>query len=163
MSSGLPTRGAGRKSVAKRRVLWQSRPMMGACGKSLFLAGLLSCAASGGVAGQSMSAAEFDAYTRGKTFYYGSNGTAYGGEEYLDNRRVRWSFLDGRCQEGRWYEDRGNICFTYEHLGEPQCWSFERGIGGLIARFENDPTQLELYEVEKSAEPLHCIGPDVGV
>jgi hypothetical protein len=30
-----------------------------------------------------MSAAEFDAYTRGQTFYYGAGGAPYGGEEYL--------------------------------------------------------------------------------
>lgn len=110
-----------------------------------------------------MSAEAFDAYTKGKTFYYGSAGQPYGAEEYLDDRRVRWSFLDGRCQEGEWYEQDGLICFVYDVTPEPQCWSFEQGSRGLIARFENDPTQSELYEVEKSAEPLLCLGPDVGV
>lgn len=110
-----------------------------------------------------MSAQEFDSYTRGKTFYYGSMGEPYGGEEYLDNRRVRWSFLDGKCRDGEWYEDAGLICFVYDDMPEPQCWSFERGRTGLIARFENDPTLTELYEVEKSAEPLLCLGPDIGV
>ncbi|MCZ4352099.1 hypothetical protein O4H61_06180 [Roseovarius aestuarii] len=110
-----------------------------------------------------IGADEFDAYTKGKTFYYGSAGQAYGAEEYLENRRVRWSFLDGRCQEGVWYEEDGLICFTYDTTPEPQCWSFERGSGGLIARYENDPTQTQLYEVEKTPEPLLCLGPDVGV
>ncbi|QYX58474.1 hypothetical protein K1T73_02125 [Roseovarius sp. SCSIO 43702] len=114
-------------------------------------------------AGPYMSAEEFDAYTRGKTFYYGSNGAPYGAEEYLDNRRVRWSFLDGECQEGEWYQEGEMICFTYETHPDPQCWSFERGSRGLIARFENDPALTELYEVEQSDEPLYCKGPDVGV
>jgi len=110
-----------------------------------------------------MSAAEFDAYTLGKTFYYGSGGQPYGAEEYLQNRRVRWTFLDGKCQDGLWYEDDGLICFVYENQPDPQCWSFERTAAGLIARFENDPAQTELYEVRKTAEPLACPGPDVGV
>ena len=76
---------------------------------------------------------------------------------------MRWSFLDGRCQEGEWYEEAGLICFTYENQPDPQCWSFEKGPSGLIARFENEPMQSELYEVEQSVEPLLCLGPDVGV
>lgn len=110
-----------------------------------------------------MGADEFDSYTRGKTFYFGANGAAYGAEEYLDNRRVRWSFLDGRCQEGEWYEDGGLICFVYENRPEPQCWSFERRPEGLVARFQNDPAQTTLYEVEASDEPLMCLGPEIGV
>ncbi|KRS12323.1 hypothetical protein XM53_11810 [Roseovarius atlanticus] len=110
-----------------------------------------------------MSAAEFDAYTRGKTFYYGAQGAPYGGEEYLENRRVRWSFLDGRCQEGEWYEDDGLICFVYEDKPDPQCWSFQRSGGGLLAQFENDPAQTQLYEMEQTGEPLHCLGPEIGV
>lgn len=110
-----------------------------------------------------MGAEEFDAYTRGKTFYFGAGGSAYGAEEYLDDRRVRWSFLDGKCQEGYWYEDDGLICFVYENKPDPQCWSFRRGRGGLIARFRDDPDQTTLYEVEASDEPLMCLGPEIGV
>lgn len=110
-----------------------------------------------------MTAKEFDTYTRGKTFFYGSMGSAYGAEEYLPNQRVRWTFLDGKCQEGVWYEDGGLICFVYENQPDPQCWSFERAPGGLTAQFENDPTQTQLYEVEQSDEPLMCLGPDIGV
>ena len=110
-----------------------------------------------------MTAAEFDAYTKGKTFYYGSEGAPYGAEEYLDNQRVRWTFLDGKCQDGIWYEAEGLICFVYENQPDEQCWSFERSAGGLIARYENDPELTQLYEVEKSPKPLECLGPDVGV
>ncbi len=109
-----------------------------------------------------MTAAEFDAYTRGHTFYYGRICQPYGGEEYLDGRRVRWSFLDGRCQEGSWYEEAGMICFIYETHPDPQCWSFIRQGGGLVARFENNPDNVDIYEVEKSPEPLMCLGPEVG-
>ncbi|GAB4298541.1 MAG: hypothetical protein Kow0058_14770 [Roseovarius sp.] len=127
---------------------------------------LLMCLVSAAPAasGQApMTAEEFDDYTRGKTFYYGSGGEPYGAEEYLPDRRVIWTFLDGKCQNGRWYEAGGLICFVYENEFGPQCWSFTRSIDGLIARFENDPAQTELYEVQRTAEPLACPGPDVGV
>ncbi len=110
-----------------------------------------------------MTGAEFDSYTRGKTFFYGNQGSAYGAEEYLDNRRVRWTFLDGRCQEGHWFTEEDMICFVYEDQPDTQCWTFYLAPGGLTARFENEPSSLELYEVEKSAEPLTCMGPDIGV
>ncbi len=111
-----------------------------------------------------MSAEAFERYSQGKTLYYGESGQAYGAEEYLDDRRVRWSFLDGDCKDGYWYEAQGLICFVYEdNPGNPQCWSFFQTPGGLVARFENDPDATELYEVEQSDEPMLCYGPDVGV
>jgi hypothetical protein len=110
-----------------------------------------------------MSAAEFDAYTRGKTLFYSDGGIDFGAEEYLPNRRVLWTFLDGECVEGTWYEAGGLICFDYEDFEAHQCWSFFEGPSGLIARFENDPTRQPLYETRESREPLQCIGPKVGV
>lgn len=110
-----------------------------------------------------MTATEFDTYTRGKTLYYGLSGTPYGAEVYHENQRVQWSFLDGHCKEGRWYAADGLICFVYEDNPEPQCWSFVKGPRGLVARFENDPMQTELYEADESDSPLMCLGPEVGV
>lgn len=110
-----------------------------------------------------LSAEAFDSYSLGKTLYFGLGGTPYGAEEYLPNRRVRWSFLDGNCKEGEWYEDGEMICFVYEDNPDPQCWTFTKGGRGLVATFENDPASTTLYEVEKSAEPMLCLGPDVGV
>ena len=111
-----------------------------------------------------MSAAEFDAYTRGKTLYYGNGATPYGAEIYLPNRRVRWSFLDGECRDGEWYEADGLICFIYEdRRDDPQCWSFQQGTAGLIARFENNPAVTPLYEASESTEALLCLGPKIGV
>lgn len=109
-----------------------------------------------------MTAAEFDAYTRDKTFFYGSQGQPYGAEEYLSDRRVIWSFLDGKCENGTWYQEGEHICFVYENKPDPQCWSFRRSSGGLVALFENDPDQTVLYEVKKSHEALTCLGPEVG-
>ena len=110
-----------------------------------------------------MGAEAFDEYTRGKTLYYGADGAAYGVERYLDNRRVVWSFLDGKCQDGTWYEEGGQICFLYEDRIDPQCWTFYEGPNGLIARFENDPEARELYEAQDIGEDMLCYGPEVGV
>lgn len=112
---------------------------------------------------QSLSAEAFDAYTRGKTLFYGFDGTAYGVERYLEGRRVIWSFLDGDCKAGVWYEEQGQICFLYEDRLDPQCWTFTETPGGLVARFENDPEATELYEAEDIDEEMVCYGPDVGV
>lgn len=112
-----------------------------------------------------MTAQEFDEYSRGKTFYYGEGGQAYGVERYLDNRRVTWSFLDGKCADGIWYERDQMICFEYDSVPDPgpQCWTFTLGPRGLIAQFQGDPGQTTLYEVQDADEPMTCMGPDVGV
>ncbi len=127
---------------------------------SLTLLALLAIPAN---AQSPMTAEEFDAYTRGKTLYYGNGSQPYGAEIYLPNRRVRWSFLDGECQDGQWYEADGLICFTYENHSDPQCWSFEQGTQGLIARFENDPAVIPLYEATESTQEMLCLGPKIGV
>lgn len=125
----------------------------------LFLLALLSAPA----AAEPMTGPEFEAYTTGRTLFFGQNGAAYGAEIYLENRRVRWSFLDGECKDGYWYDDGPLICFVYEDRPEPQCWTFELGSGGLIARFENDPNATELYEAQDLGEEMLCLGPKVGV
>ncbi|MEM8729210.1 MAG: hypothetical protein AAGF79_04755 [Pseudomonadota bacterium] len=126
----------------------------------LILSVLLTCPA---IAQTPMGAEAFDRYTRGKTLFFGAEGSPYGVERYLDNRRVIWSFLDGQCQNGVWYEENGQICFIYEDRLDPQCWTFYEGPNGLIARFENDPEATELYEAQDIGEDMLCYGPEVGV
>ena len=123
----------------------------------LFVLSAGPCAAQG-----VMTADEFDAYTRGKTLYYGFDGIAYGVERYMGGRRVAWSFLDGDCKEGVWYPQDEQICFLYEDRPDPQCWLFVSTPRGLVARFEGDPEATELYEAEQVDEEMVCYGPDVG-
>lgn len=126
------------------------------------LCAVLALAAAGPALADTMNAAEFDAYTRGKTLFYAQGGEAYGAEVYLDGRRVKWSFLDGDCKEGEWYEQDGLICFVYDDNPDPQCWSFSATARGLIARFEGS-SGTELYEADDRGEEMLCLGPKVGV
>lgn len=126
------------------------------------LAFALALVAVPAVAETPLTAEEFDAYTTGRTLTYSLGGLAFGIEEYRPNRRVRWSFLDGDCDEGEWYPVGEMICFAYDSYPEPQCWTFYRRNGGLVALFQNDPDATELYETRNSPEPLQCLGPRVG-
>jgi len=109
-----------------------------------------------------MTGAEFGAYVTGKTLMFGTGAEPYGGEDYLPGNRVRWSFLDGRCLEGRWFEAAPNICFVYNDDPDPICWTFFEGSDGLTALLEGDADEV-LYETGEAQEPLFCLGPDVGV
>ncbi|MFP7571209.1 hypothetical protein [Marivita sp. S2033] len=124
---------------------------------------IAGCTALPALAAEPLNGQDFDAYVTGKTLYFGQNGEAYGVEEYLDNQRVRWSFLDGKCKDGIWYEDSGMICFVYEDNPNPQCWSFFKESDGLRAIFENNPDATTLYEAQQNDEPMMCLGPDIGV
>jgi hypothetical protein len=109
-----------------------------------------------------LSAEEFDARTRGRTLYFYADGEAYGVERYMAGQRVTWSFLDGQCKEGRWYQDGPLICFVYDTHPGPQCWTFFVQGNGLRALFEDEPGETELYEAGESDEPMICLGPEVG-
>lgn len=109
-----------------------------------------------------MTGDEFDDYTRGKTLAYSWEGQVFGKEQYLPGRRVVWAFTGDDCRWGKWYEQAGNICFVYDDDPTPKCWAFQRGAAGLHAKFLGDPDGTELSEVEQSATPLGCPGPDVG-
>jgi hypothetical protein len=114
----------------------------------------------------SMTAEEFDAYTLGRTLSYSLQGTPYGIEEYLPDRRVRWAFVGQECQTGVWYERNGNICFLYDNApADEQCWRFRLTEGGgLSAVFQGpDGPSTELYEVQQSDQPLTCAAPGLGV
>lgn len=107
---------------------------------------------------------EFEARVAGRTLEYASGeGAPFGAEEYLENRRVRWTYFDGNCQEGRWYPAGDQVCFVYDDVPSPQCWRFYLRDGRLLARFENLPGATELYETRDRSGPLQCLGPEVGV
>lgn len=129
--------------------------------RALILA--VGLAALPAAAQDTLSGAEFEAYVQGRTLTYHDRGVAYGIEQYLPGRKVRWAYIGDECWDGYWYEDAGNICFVYEDNPEPKCWRFTRREGRLSALFVGSEDGRELYEVQNSEEPLRCLGPDVGV
>ena len=114
-----------------------------------------------------MTATEFDAYTNGKTLYFNNQDKTYGAERYFGKRRVEWSFLDGECQQGRWFEaGRNFICFIYDDTVDTQCWQFFKTPDGLRAQFKGaagDTEEDMLYEAQPNATPMQCHGPGAGV
>ncbi|MEM7718812.1 MAG: hypothetical protein AAF222_06380 [Pseudomonadota bacterium] len=120
-------------------------------------------AASATAAERPITAEEFERIVTGKTFSYAVGGVPYGAEEYLDNRRVRWTFLDGNCSEGNWYPSADQICFIYDTIPDPQCWYFFEQGGQLTARFVGQSEATDLFETSRQSEPLQCLGPEVGV
>ncbi|SFA96288.1 hypothetical protein SAMN05421688_1906 [Poseidonocella pacifica] len=111
-----------------------------------------------------MSADEFAARVEGHTFQYRHDGQPHGIEEYLENRRVRWSLMDGLCKEGHWYEAGTQICFVYEDDPDaPHCWTFEEDTAGLRAITLDSNGRREVYDAFQSDEEMICLGPEVGV
>jgi hypothetical protein len=110
-----------------------------------------------------MTADEFEAYVTGFTVTYRQQDAIFGIEEYLDDRKVRWSVGPGACQYGSWYPDGPAICFVYEDDPTPHCWTFWIEDGALAALSTEAAPGSELYEVDRSPKPLSCPGPDVGV
>lgn len=117
-------------------------------------------------AGLGLSAAEaqtllsgdvFDAYTAGKTFLFGHTDQGdYGAEQYLPNRRILWSNLDGTCDGGTWFDNNGQTCFFYDHSPYLQCWNFYLEDGELTAEFLGVTSGSPFYSVTETDEPLSC-------
>lgn len=112
--------------------------------------------------GDPMTASAFSDYVTGNTFTFSRDGLPFGSEEYRPQNRVKWSFIEGQCQDGRWYEENGQICFVYEGQPVPQCWTFYSGEEGLVAVYENSPSLHNLQEASRSPVPLYCEGPQIG-
>jgi hypothetical protein len=109
-----------------------------------------------------ISAEEFDAHVTGKTLTYQQFDGVYGVEEYLPDRKVRWSTAPNECQYGSWYPQDDAICFVYEYSPVPSCWTFWLKDGALVALSTKALPGEELHEVGASDQGLPCPGPDVG-
>lgn len=110
-----------------------------------------------------ITAQEFEAHVTGKTITYQQFQTLFGIEEYLPDRKVRWSTAPNECLYGSWYPEGESICFVYEYDPTPACWTFWLKDGALIALSVNGIAGEELHEVDASGQGLPCPGPDVGV
>ena len=105
---------------------------------------------------------EFEAHVTGKTLTYQQYTSVFGIEEYLPDRKVRWSTAPNECQYGSWYPQGDAICFVYEYDPTPACWTFWLRNGALVALSTDGVAGEELHEVQASDQGLPCPGPDVG-
>lgn len=110
-----------------------------------------------------LTAEAFDALTQGRTMSWSEFGQVYGVEQYLPDRRVRWTFLGDDCKTGRWYPQGRFICFQYDDDPEPDCWEITQAGGTLDARIAGADPDAAPVVVTETTEPLACFGPKVGV
>lgn len=110
-----------------------------------------------------MTSEKFDAFTAGSTLFFNRHGSPYGAEQYLKNKRVIWSFLDGTCQHGYWFGSHDEICFTYDDSPVPLCWHFFDDDAVQTARIVGDDPADDLTVTGRSHKPIMCLGPEVGV
>ena len=118
--------------------------------------------ATPGLAETPITATEFEAHVTGKTLTYEQFTSVFGIEEYLPDRKVRWSTAPNECQYGSWYPQGDAICFVYEYDPTPACWAFWLRNGALVALSTDGVAGEELHEVQASDQGLPCPGPDVG-
>jgi hypothetical protein len=129
----------------------------------LALAVSLALCAAPALAQTPLTAEEFEAHVTGRTVTYRQLDSIFGIEEYLPDRKVRWSVAPGECQYGSWYAEDQYICFVYEYDPVPHCWTFWKEDGALVALSDTGLPGEELHEVDRSEKPLACPGPDIGV
>jgi hypothetical protein len=124
------------------------------------LAGALALGAASARA-EPVSPGEFEALAEGMTLHFGLDGIPFGAEQFFAGRRSLWQFADGTCQEGRWWDEGGLICFAYPPEPAELCWRLTRENGRLFAE---NMTQggLRLDMIRRDEIPLPCPGPDVG-
>ncbi|VDC33143.1 hypothetical protein [Pseudogemmobacter humi] len=105
-----------------------------------------------------LSAAEFDALTRGRTMdTHDAEIGLYGVETFLPGQRVIWRDAD-RCMHGSWEQVGEQICFLYEDKPDrPVCWTYHDRGGWIMGWFEGrrDTVPIMLYPAQG---PISCEG-----
>lgn len=129
--------------------------------KRIFL--LAALATSPALSETKMTEERFDTFSKNSTVYFSRFGAPYGAEQYLSDKRVIWTFMDGTCQRGVWFAERDEICFLYEGQANALCWYFFDDGAEKRARVVGDPPEEDLVVVGQDDKPLICPGPDVGV
>jgi hypothetical protein len=122
--------------------------------RALILATLLATPL---VAETPMTAEEFDAFATGRTLTYQTPDAVFGTEEYLPGQKVRWSDGTAGCYAGSWFAKNDKICFVYQGVANPACWTFVQTGSRVRADFSDDAEVL-FYDVVISKTVLPCSG-----
>ena len=107
-----------------------------------------------------MTAEEFEAFSTGQTLDYFIDGTFWGSERHLADRKTLDADAEGPCREGRWFPKGDQICYVYEGDAGEHCWQFFRDGSRVLAQTDDGDLSAE---VTLADQPLACPGPDVGV
>ena len=120
---------------------------------------------SADAADRRLSISEFEELVNGRTLYFDRGGQRFGTEQYFDDKRVIWSFENGTCQFGIWFDNAdGQICFIYENQPGSICWDFvQQSDGSYAARSEGSPLSDQLVVRGRDQEPIQCPLPDLGI
>jgi hypothetical protein len=110
-----------------------------------------------------LTAEAFEALTEGRTMSWSEFGSVYGVEQYLPDRRVRWTVLGDDCVAGEWYPDGASICFRYDDRPDAICWQMTESATGLEARHASRPANAAPVVITDMTDPMPCFGPEVGV
>lgn len=107
-----------------------------------------------------MTAEEFEAFSTGQTLDYFIDGTFWGSERHLADRKTLDADAEGPCRAGEWFPKGDQICFVYEGDAGEHCWQFFRDGPRVLAQTADGDLSTE---VTLADQPLACPGPDVGV
>jgi hypothetical protein len=80
-----------------------------------------------------MTAEEFEAFSTGQTLDYFIDGTFWGSERHLADRKTLDADAEGPCREGEWFPKDDMICFVYEGDAGEHCWQFFRDGSRVLA------------------------------
>lgn len=139
--------------------MWASDPMRSAL-PAVFLA-------APALAETPLSAEAFAAHVGMDTVTYAYSSGVRGTADYEADGTLRWAFEGEPCFEGRWFARADEICFAYADGRLSACWHFFLDATGLRATAttlsSGSTDQIEIREVARSATPLDCPAPGVGV
>ena len=84
-----------------------------------------------------LSAEAFEAIVQGKTMDTYTQSGRYGIETFLPGRRAIWRD-EGQCLEGTWRAQGDQICFDYQGVDVPFCWTYHDRGGWLMGWLNGD-------------------------
>lgn len=84
-----------------------------------------------------LRAEAFERFVEGRTRDTFDQTGRYGVETFLPGRRAIWRDAD-QCLEGTWRPQGELICFDYQGVATPYCWTYHDRDGWLMAWLDGD-------------------------
>jgi hypothetical protein len=103
-----------------------------------------------------MSLDAFEAFVEGRTMDTHDQTGRYGVETFLSGRRAIWRDAD-QCLEGHWRPEGDRICFDYQGIDTPFCWTYHDRGGWLMAWLDGDRSGAPIM-LYPSEEVVTCEG-----